>query len=75
MGSTEIIEKLEIANIDSRPVWKPMHSQKLYEKHECFGGKVAERLNRTGVCLPSSSSLTEPEQSFIIETIRNMHRQ
>jgi len=68
-GQNELIEALRASNIESRPVWKPMHTQKLYEKHECIGGAVAEDLNRRGICLPSSSSLTGEEQDFVIGRI------
>jgi pyridoxal phosphate-dependent aminotransferase EpsN len=66
-----LIERLEAANIESRPVWKPMHLQPLYSACPCYGGEVAEDLFRRGVCLPSSSSLTVEEQSHVINTIRD----
>jgi pyridoxal phosphate-dependent aminotransferase EpsN len=65
----ELIKHLESFNIESRPIWKPMHTQKLYEGYECIGGSVAEELNRCGICLPSSSSLTMEEQDFVVEKI------
>ena len=70
----QLIQHLESFNIESRPVWKPMHTQKLYEGCECIGGAVAEDLNRRGICLPSSSSLTEQEQQFVIDKILEAHR-
>ena len=51
----------------------PMHTQKLYESCECIGGAVAEDLHRRGVCLPSSSSLAEEDQQFVIDRIREAH--
>ena len=53
----ELIRALDAANIESRPVWKPMHLQPLYASCERYGGEVAEDLFRRGICLPSSSSL------------------
>ena len=50
-----------------------MHTQKLYEKAECIGGKVAEDINARGICLPSSSSLSLEDQEFIIDRIREAH--
>jgi dTDP-4-amino-4,6-dideoxygalactose transaminase len=50
------------------------HLQKLYQGYECVGGQVAEDLNRRGICLPSSSCLTEDEQQFVIECIREAHQ-
>ncbi len=65
-----IVSTLDAANIEARPVWKPMHTQKLYRDAEVVGGAVAEELNRRGICLPSSSSLSEEEQAFVIERVR-----
>ena len=65
-----LIRKLEEANIESRPVWKPMHMQPLYSECERFGGAVAEELHRHGICLPSSSSLAEEDQFRVVNLIR-----
>jgi dTDP-4-amino-4,6-dideoxygalactose transaminase len=51
-----------------------MHTQLLYKKYECIGGEVAEDLNRRGICLPSSSCLTEEEQEYVIEKVREAAR-
>jgi len=73
MTQPQLIEFLKHANVESRPVWKPMHKQKLYERAECIGGKVAEDINARGICIPSSSSLSLEDQQFIIERIREAH--
>jgi len=65
-----LIRKLEGANIEARPMWKPMHLQPLYADCEVFGGAVAEDLFRRGICLPSSSSLSSEEQLHVIDTVR-----
>jgi pyridoxal phosphate-dependent aminotransferase EpsN len=65
-----LIRKLDEANIEARPVWKPMHLQPLYAGCEVYGGTVAEDLFRTGICLPSSSSLSSDEQLHVINTVR-----
>jgi pyridoxal phosphate-dependent aminotransferase EpsN len=65
-----LIRRLEEANIESRPVWKPMHLQPLYSGCERFGGAVAEELHRHGICLPSSSSLTEEDQLRVVNIFR-----
>ena len=70
-----VIAFLKEANVESRPVWKPMHTQKLYEHAEVVGGKVAEDINARGICLPSSSSLSLEDQQFIIERVREAHFQ
>ena len=73
LDQTQLIRVLASLNIESRPVWKPMHTQKLYARYECIGGAVAEDLNRRGICLPSSSSMTEDDQQLIIQGIREAH--
>jgi pyridoxal phosphate-dependent aminotransferase EpsN len=67
----ELIRALDAANVESRPVWKPMHLQPLYAECECYGGDVAEDLFRRGICLPSSSSLSEEDQLYVINTVRH----
>jgi pyridoxal phosphate-dependent aminotransferase EpsN len=66
----ELIGVLDAANIESRPVWKPMHLQPLYARSEHFGGAVAEDLFRRGICLPSSSSLTDKQQMHVVNVVR-----
>ncbi|HWR51665.1 MAG TPA: aminotransferase class I/II-fold pyridoxal phosphate-dependent enzyme [Bryobacteraceae bacterium] len=65
-----LVQALENANVESRPVWKPMHLQPLYRRAERFGGETAEDLFRRGVCLPSSSSLTEAQQLRVVNAVR-----
>lgn len=74
MSAADLIRYLDAANVESRPVWKPMHTQPLYRGYECVGGEVAEDLNRRGICLPSSSCLTEEEQQFVIDRVVEAHR-
>ena len=74
MSVADLIRLLGAANVEARPVWKPMHTQPLYRGCKQVGGEVAVDLNRRGICLPSSSSLSEEEQIFIIERIRELHK-
>jgi pyridoxal phosphate-dependent aminotransferase EpsN len=60
---------LERADIESRPVWKPMHLQPLFRDARRVGGSVAEHLFRHGLCLPSGSALTDHERERVIETL------
>lgn len=53
--------QLEEENIESRPLWKPMHMQPLYEGTKFFGKGVCEKLFENGLCLPSGSNLMEEE--------------
>lgn len=66
----ELINILDAAGIESRPVWKPMHLQKLYKGCSRYGGSVAEQLFAQGICLPSSSSLSPAEQAYIVSVVR-----
>jgi len=68
----DVIAALEKQNIESRPVWKPMHLQPLNRDCEAIGGAVAEDLFSRGVCLPSSSSLSEADQAQVIGVVRSL---
>jgi dTDP-4-amino-4,6-dideoxygalactose transaminase len=73
--TSEVIRlNLEKANIESRPLWKPMHLQPVFCNFPYYGNAVAETLFANGLCLPSSSNLTDEERnrikSVIITAIR-----
>jgi len=70
----DLIRALDGANIESRPVWKPMHLQKLYRDADSYGGTIAEDLFRRGICLPSSSNMSRQEQASVIQVIRTTAR-
>ena len=53
---------LESQNIESRPLWKPMHLQPLFEKYPYYGRDVAKNLFKKGLCLPSGSNLTHQDR-------------
>jgi dTDP-4-amino-4,6-dideoxygalactose transaminase len=55
----------EDANIESRPLWKPMHLQPIFEKYLYYGSKIAENLFENGLCLPSGSNLKEEDKKRI----------
>lgn len=67
-----LIAALAAENIESRPVWKPMHIQPVFRDVERVGGEVAEDLFRRGICLPSSSSLTAEDQQRVIAVVRRV---
>ncbi len=69
----ELIGLLDRANIESRPVWKPMHLQPFYAHCQHYGGDVAEDLFRRGICLPSSSSLSLEDQLHVANQVRAAH--
>lgn len=74
----DIMEALEKENIESRPVWKPMHLQPVFEKYDFIttvkdGEKtVSEDLFNRGVCLPSDTKLTEEDFERIVSTIKKL---
>lgn len=59
----------EAANIECRPLWKPMHLQPIFEKYPYYGGTVSETLFEKGLCLPSGSNLTEEERDRIKKVV------
>jgi pyridoxal phosphate-dependent aminotransferase EpsN len=67
-----IVEALATEDIEARPVWKPMHLQPFFKGCPSYGGAVAERLFATGLCLPSSSSMTTEEQDRVIAVVRRV---
>lgn len=59
----------ENANIESRPLWKPMHLQPVFEKYPYYGNTAAEELFEKGLCLPSGSNITIENKNRIREVI------
>ncbi|MBC6697711.1 DegT/DnrJ/EryC1/StrS family aminotransferase [Hymenobacter puniceus] len=64
-------QHLEARNIESRPLWKPLHLQPLFAGVPMFGGEVCADLFTQGLCLPSGSALTEADLQRVAETIRD----
>lgn len=60
---------LESENIESRPLWKPMHLQPVFEKYPYYGGNVSESLFKNGLCMPSGSNLTDEDRERIATTV------
>lgn len=60
---------LEAENIESRPLWKPMHLQPIFSTYPYYGNQVAETLFETGLCLPSGSNLTVEDRERIAAVI------
>jgi dTDP-4-amino-4,6-dideoxygalactose transaminase len=65
---------LEAENIESRPVWKPMHLQPVFSRYRCRGGEVSEDLFRRGLCLPSGTAMAEADLGRVIDVIRRLSR-
>ena len=63
--------RLEKANIESRPLWKPMHMQPVFKGcHTVGGGKVCEGYFTRGLCLPSGTGMTRSDLERIVSVIR-----
>nr|WP_241428071.1 DegT/DnrJ/EryC1/StrS family aminotransferase [Tenacibaculum finnmarkense] len=59
-------------NIESRPLWKPMHLQPVFENTDYYGTDVSEKLFTDGLCLPSGSNLTVDDRSRIKESVEKL---
>lgn len=62
---------LEEQNIESRPLWKPMHLQPVFKDAPYYGKEVASNAFKTGLCLPSGSNLSNSEKERIAEAIKD----
>jgi len=60
---------LEAENIESRPIWKPMHLQPVFKGYECIRGEMAETLFSRGLCLPSGTAMTEGDLNRVVKVI------
>ncbi|RDU22105.1 DegT/DnrJ/EryC1/StrS family aminotransferase [Anaerosacchariphilus polymeriproducens] len=69
----DIILALEAENIESRPIWKPMHMQPFFEAYDYIDhGSVAEKLFENGVCLPSDTKMVNDELERICKIIKGL---
>ncbi|KAA2398106.1 MULTISPECIES: DegT/DnrJ/EryC1/StrS aminotransferase family protein [Bacillus] len=68
----DVMEALEKENIESRPVWKPMHLQPFFEKYDFVGTDVSERLFENGVCLPSDTKMTDKDLDRVVKIIKGL---
>lgn len=66
---------LEAENIESRPLWKPMHLQPIFEKYPYYGTTVSETLFENGLCLPSGSNLTDDDRNRIKSVLLSLFGQ
>ena len=64
---------LEKYNIESRPLWKPMHLQPVFKQYRVVGGKISEKLFEQGLCLPSGTAMTEDDIQFVCEKIKEAY--
>lgn len=64
----------EQANIESRPLWKPMHLQPLFSNYPYYGNKIAENLFEKGLCLPSGSNINDDDRNRIKKVINTFFK-
>ncbi|GGI65666.1 DegT/DnrJ/EryC1/StrS family aminotransferase [Enterococcus alcedinis] len=69
---TQLMDALEEENIESRPVWKPMHMQPVFEQYDYVGTNVGQTLFETGVCLPSDTKMTEADLERVAKIIKGL---
>ena len=63
---------LDALNIESRPLWKPMHKQPVYKGRPAYLNGVSEELFKVGMCLPAGPYVTDDDVKFIVEAIKEM---
>lgn len=63
---------LEAENVESRPVWKPLHLQPVFAECRARGGEISQKLFENGLCLPSGSALTPCELERVVGTVRSI---
>jgi len=68
----DIIEALRKENIESRPLWKPMHLQPFFSEFDYFGGNVAQELFEKGICLPSDTKMTDSDLKRVSTLIKSL---
>ncbi|MDO3659721.1 DegT/DnrJ/EryC1/StrS aminotransferase family protein [Bacillus sp. C28GYM-DRY-1] len=71
-----VVQRLAKENIEARPLWKPLHTQPLFEPSLFYPhdntGSICEDLFKRGICLPSGSNLTEEEQDRVIDVLAHL---
>lgn len=63
---------LDKANVESRPLWKPMHCQPVYSDCLCYVNGVSESLFKCGLCLPSGPCVTDEDIDYIVDVIKRV---
>lgn len=70
----DVMDKLNEANVESRPIWKPMHMQPVFKDRDFISAEespVNEDIFKRGLCLPSDIKMTDEEQDFVIEVVKS----
>ncbi|MEO1927638.1 MAG: DegT/DnrJ/EryC1/StrS family aminotransferase [Nautiliaceae bacterium] len=68
----EVIKKLKDNNIESRPLWKPMHTQPLFKNSKAYLNDKSEELFKKGICLPSGTSMSDEDVRRVCDVIKSV---
>lgn len=68
----DIMEALEKENIESRPIWKPMHMQPVFKKYDFIGEGVSEKIFESGVCLPSDTKMIDEDLNRVCDVVKGL---
>jgi len=69
---SDIMDRLEEENIESRPIWKPMHMQPFFAKYDFIGNDVSEKIFENGICLPSDTKMSDADMDRIVRIITGL---
>ena len=73
INNEKIRLELQKNNIESRPLWKPMHLQPVFNTYQAFTNGVSEDLFNRGLCLPSGSNMSDQDLNRVVDIIKNLH--
>ena len=73
INNEKIRLELQKNNIESRPLWKPMHLQPVFNNYQAFTNGVSEDLFNRGLCLPSGSNMSDQDLNRVVNIIKNLH--
>jgi len=68
----DIIVALETENIESRPIWKPMHMQPFFAERDFIGEGVSKMIFENGVCLPSDTKMSDDDLSRVVQIVKGL---
>nr|WP_312579443.1 aminotransferase class I/II-fold pyridoxal phosphate-dependent enzyme [Sedimentibacter sp.] len=68
----DIMEALERENVESRPIWKPMHMQPVFKGYDFIGEGVSEKIFESGVCLPSDTKMIDEDLNRVCDVIKGL---
>ena len=73
ISNEKIRLELQKNNIESRPLWKPMHLQPVFNTYQAFTNGVSEDLFNRGLCLPSGSNMSDQDLNRVVDIIKNLY--